>query len=168
MKCNSIDRRVLYVLTDTEGEKFLGHTAALVNPCGDYWEPDSYKGGYVREGFQDLITEDKIVSAVRIEPFDCYYWDTDVNDYVLYAVESPERESMDPESSKNRLQELVKMVRDIEERKNSLKKDLRLHQIAEIRSWLLINNKCNGPVYIDADLGVTCNGEQIEVDPNII
>ena len=168
MKCNSIDRRVLYVLTDTEGEKFLGHTAALVNPCGDYWEPDSYKGGYVREGFQDLITEDKIVSAVRIEPFECYYWDTDANDYILYEVKYSEPESWDPESSKKRMQELVKMVRDIEARNYSLKKDLRMHRIAEIRSWLLINNKCNGPAYIDADLGVTCNGERIEVDPNIL
>ena len=38
MKCNSIDRRILYILTNTEGEKFLGPTASLVNPCGDYWE----------------------------------------------------------------------------------------------------------------------------------
>ena len=50
MECNSINQRVLYVLTNTEGEIFLGHTADLVNPCGDYWETDSYKGGYVREG----------------------------------------------------------------------------------------------------------------------
>ena len=168
MKCNSINRRVLYVLTNTEGEKFLGHTAALVNPCGDYWEPGSYKGGYVKEGFDDLITEDKIVSAVRIEPFECYYWDTDANDYILYEVKYPEPESWDPESSKKRMQELVKMVRDIEARNYSLKKDLRMHRIAKIRSWLLINNKCNGPAYIDADLGVTCNGERIEVDPNIL
>lgn len=43
-------RDVLYVLTTTDGEKFLGHTAAIVNPCGDIAEPDSYKAGYVREG----------------------------------------------------------------------------------------------------------------------
>ena len=32
---------MLYILTNTEGEKFLGHTAALVNPCGDYWDADA-------------------------------------------------------------------------------------------------------------------------------
>ena len=66
MKCNSIDKDILYVLTTKGGEKFLGHTAALVNPCGDIWEPDSYRGGYVREGCDDLIPTDEIASAVRI------------------------------------------------------------------------------------------------------
>jgi hypothetical protein len=168
MKCNSIDKRVLYVLTNTEGEKFLGHTAALVNPCGDYWEKDSYKGGYVREGSKELITEDKIVSAERIEPIDCYYWDADANDYVLYVVEYPESESIDPERAMRNMHTLFRMVTDIEERNNSLKKGLRLHKISEIRSWLLINNKCKGPVYIDADLSVTCNGERIELDSNLL
>lgn len=30
MECNSINQRVLYVLTNTEGEIFLGHTADLL------------------------------------------------------------------------------------------------------------------------------------------
>lgn len=167
MKCNSIDRHVLYVLTNTEGEKFLGHTAALVNPCGDYWEIDSYKGGYVREGSEELIAEDKIVSAVRIEQIDCYYWDADANDYVLYVVEYPESESIDPERAMRNMHGLFRMATDSEELNKSFRKALRLHQISEIRSWLLINNKCNGPVYIDADLGVTCNGERIKIDSNI-
>ena len=167
MECNSINQRVLYVLTNTEGEKFLGHTEDLVNPCGDYWEKDSYKGGYVREGSKELITEDKIVSAVRIEPIDCYYWDADANDYVLYEVEYPESGSIDPERAMRNMHSLFRLATDSEERNKSLKKALRLHQISEIRSWLLINNKCNGTVYIDADLGVTCNGERIEIDSNI-
>lgn len=167
MKCNSIDRHVLYVLTNTEGEKFLGHTASLVNPCGDYWEKDSYKGGYVREGSEELITEDKIVSAVRIEPIDCYYWDADANDYVLYVVEYPESGSIDPERAMRNMPGLFRKATDSEERNKSFRKALRLHQISEIRSWLLINNKCNGPVYIDADLDVTCNGERIKIDSNI-
>ena len=167
MECNSINQRVLYVLTNTEGEIFLGHTADLVNPCGDYWETDSYKGGYVREGFKELITEDKIASAVRIEPIDCYYWDADANDYVLYEVEYPESGSIDPERAMRNMHSLFRLATDSEERNKSLKKALRLHQISEIRSWLLINNKFNGPVYIDADLGVTCNGERIEIASNI-
>ena len=167
MKCNSIDRHVLYILTNTEGEKFLGHTAALVNPCGDYWEKDSYKGGYVREGSNELITEDKIISAERIEPIDCYYWDADANDYVLYVVEYPESESIDPERAMRNMHGLFRLATNSEERNKSLKRAIRLHQISEIRSWILINNKCNGPVYIDADLSVTCNGERIEIDSNI-
>ena len=168
MKCNSINRRVLYVLTNTEGEKFLGHSAALVNPCGDYWEQDSYKGGYVREGSEDLITEDKIVSAVRIEPFDCYYWDADTNDYILYAVKYPEPESMDSESSYKRMQDLFAAARNLEQGLDSIRQLERLDKVSKIRSWLLINNKCNGPIYIDADLCVTCNGERIEIDPTIL
>lgn len=167
MKCNSIDRHVLYVLTNTEGEKFLGHTAALVNPCGDYWEKDSYKGGYVREGSNELITEDKIISAERIEPIDCYYWDADANDYILYVVEYPESESIDPERAMRSMHGLFRLATNSDERNKSLKRAIRLHQISEIRSWILINNKCNGPVYIDADLSVTCNGERIEIDSNI-
>ena len=134
MKCNSIDRHILYVLTNTEGEKFLWHTAALVNPCGDYWEKGSYKGGYVREGSDELITEDKIVSAVRIEPIDCYYWDADANDYVLYEVEYPESGSIDPERAMRNMHSLFRLATNSEERNKSLKKALRLHQISEIRS----------------------------------
>lgn len=154
-------------MTNTEGEKFLGHTAALVNPCADYWETDSYKEGYVREGSEELITEDNIVSAVRIEPIDCYYWDADANDYVLYVVEYPESGSIDTERAMRNMHGMFRMATDSEERNKALKKALRLHQISEIRSWILINNKCNGPVYIDADLSLTCNGERIEIDSNI-
>ena len=79
-------RDVLYVLTTTDGEKFLGHTAAIVNPCGDIAEPDSYKAGYVREGYSELIPANKILSAEKVEPFDCYYWDEETNDYVLFKL----------------------------------------------------------------------------------
>ena len=118
-------------MTNTEGEIFLGHTADLVNPCGDYW-------------------------------------DADANDYVLYEVEYPESGSIDPERAMRNMHSLFRLATDSEERNKSLKKVLRLHQISEIRSWLLINNKCKGPVYIDADLCVTCNGERIEIDPTML
>ena len=38
---------------------------------------------------------------------------------------------------------------------------VKLKKISAIRSWLLINAMCNGPVYIDSDYGISCKGEII-------
>ena len=154
-------RDVLYVLTTTDGEKFLGHTAAIVNPCGDIAEPDSYKAGYVREGYSELIPANKILSAEKVEPFDCYYWDEETNDYVLFKIKYQEPESMDPESSKKRKLDLFSLAMDFDKMDKLIDDHVKLKKISAIRSWLLINAMCNGPVYIDSDYGISCKGEII-------
>ena len=166
MKCNSIDKDILYVLTAKGGEKFLGHSAALVNPCGDIWEPDSYRGGYAREGSDDLIPKDEIVSAVRIDPFDCYYWDDEENDYVPFVVEYPKEGPVDPEGSLRRMYGLLSLSRDMDRAFRQLDQAARKLKVMKIRSWLLVNAKCDGAVYVDSDYGISCQGT-IQVMPDV-
>ena len=166
MKFNSIDKDILYVLTAKSGEKFLGHTAALVNPCGDIWEPDSYRGGYAREGSDDLIPEDEIVSAVRIDPFDCYYWDAEENDYVPYVVEYPMEGPVDPECSLKRMYGLLSLSKDMDRAFRQLDQAARKLKVMKIRSWLLVNAKCDGAVYVDSDYGISCQ-RTIQVMPDV-
>ena len=166
MKCNSIDKDILYVLTAKGGEKFLGHSAALVNPCGDICEPDSYRGGYAREGSDDLIPEDEIVSAVRIDPFDCFYWDDEENDYVPFVVEYPKEGPVDPEGSLRRMYGLWSLSRDVDRAFRQLDQAAMKLKVMKIRSWLLVNAKCDGAVYVDSDYGIRCQGT-IEILPGV-
>ena len=166
MKCNSIDKDILYVLTAKSGEKFLGHTAALVNPCGDIWEPDSYRGGYAREGSDDLIPKDEIASAVRIDPFDCHYWDAEANDYVPFVVDYPTEVPMDPDRSFRRMYELLRLSIDMDRAFRQLDHATRKLKVMEIRSWLLVNAKCDGAVYVDSDYAIRCQGT-IELLPGV-
>ena len=135
---------------------------------GDYlYSLTSKFVGYIASKFYSVLsTEDEIVSAVRIDPFDCYYWDAEENDYVPYVVEYPMEGPVDPESSLKRMYGLLSLSKDMDRAFRQLDQAARKLKVMEIRSWLLVNAKCDGAVYVDSDYGIRCQGT-IEVMPGV-
>ena len=54
-----MDKHLIGIITEN-GDKHLGYYTPLVNPCADYWEPDSIIRMYTDEfghDYKDVIEE---------------------------------------------------------------------------------------------------------------
>ena len=137
-----MDKHLIGFITE-DGNKHLGYYTPIVNPCADYWEPDSIVKMYADEGgneFKDVIEE------IPISTFPIYYWDKESGDYQLLPAPAPSTlsEGMASLFSKDLITE---------------DKSIRRAYLRMIREWLFINTKCSQPVYIDKNYVIRSEGE---------
>ncbi len=156
MSPNHIFTDTLYALTDKSGEKFLGYSASLVNPCGDWNNPSDCVFGYVRrKGSDELIPEEEISSAIKIDRVKCFAWYDETKSYQPFGVAKSEETHLDFETRYMRnmahmfwigehLEELDRIVQDCYR--------------DELYSWLLLNAKCSGAIYIGPDYSINSDG----------
>jgi hypothetical protein len=88
------------------------------------------------------------------------------NEYVPFVVEYPKEGPMDPESSLRRMYGLLSLSRDMDRAFRQLDQAAKKLKVMKIRSWLLVNAKCDGAVYVDSDYGISCQGT-IQVMPDV-
>jgi hypothetical protein len=61
---------------------------------------------------------------------------------------------------------LLSLSRDMDRAFRQLDQAARKLKVMKIRSWLLVNAKCDGAVYVDPDYGISCQGT-IQVMPDV-
>lgn len=117
------------------GNKHLGYYTPIVNPCADYWEPNSivelYTDEYGNE-YKDVIEE------IPANSFPLYFWDKKSGDYQLLPAPHP-----------TTLAE--RMAHLFSEDLITEDKSIRRAYLWMIREWLYLNANCSQPVFIDKD-----------------
>ncbi len=136
-ECHSEPGGLLGFIT-SDGEKHLGFYTPIVNPCGDYSNPDDY-----RKLYTDVhgIEYDNVTGECRISEVSCFYWDELENGYKPLPAFAPLRRMSYAEKA-------------FESVKGLFAKDLITSSplpaiAARIREWLILNAQCEAPVYVD-------------------
>ncbi len=137
-----MDKHLIGFITEN-GDKHLGYYTPIVNPCADYWEPDSIIRMYTDEfgnEYKDVIEEFPVCEIPL------YSWDEQSNSYQLLPPPAPSTLS-------ERMASLFSEDLITEE------KSLRMVRLWKIREWLFINTNWSQPVYIDKDYIIRSEGE---------
>ena len=124
------------------GNKHLGYYTPLVNPCADYWEPDSIVEMYTDEHgnvYKDVVKE------VPVSIFPLYSRDNESEDYQLLPTPHP-----------TTLAE--RMAHLFSEDLITEDKSVRMAYLWMIREWLYLNANCSQSVYIDKDFTIHSKG----------
>ena len=128
-----------------DGNKHLVYYTPIVNPCADYWEPDSIVEMYTDEHgneYKDVKEE------VPINTFPLYSWDNESGGYQL--MPSPQ-----PTNLAERMAHLFSEDLIAED------KSVRMAYLWMIREWLYLNANCSQPVYIDKDFTIHSDGDNV-------
>lgn len=156
IECHTKDLQMQERLTklvgfvDDKEKKHLGYYSPIVNPCGDYNDPNSYIEAYKDEYRKEYRN---VKGVFPIDVVDFYYWDLKKNDRQILPA-------------------LVETT--LEERTASLfAKDLitndtaaRMAYLQMIREWILLNSKCSAPVFIDKEYDIHSDGD-IAINPDV-
>ena len=124
------------------GNKHLGYYTPLVNPCADYWGPDSIVEMYTDEHgnvYKDVVKE------VPVSIFPLYSRDNESEDYQLLPTPHP-----------TTLAE--RMAHLFSEDLITEDKSVRMAYLWMIREWLYLNANCSQSVHIDKDFTIHSKG----------
>ncbi len=133
-----------------DGNKHLGYYTPIVNPCADYWEPNSIVEMYTDEHgnvYKDVVEE------VPVSIFPLYSWNKESDDYQLLPTPHP-----------TTLAE--RMAHLFSEDLITEDKSIRMAYLWMIREWLYLNANCLQPVFIDKDFTIYSDGE-IVINPDV-
>ncbi len=147
MNLDSNREKLLGFIT-SDGKKHLGYYTPVVNPCGDYNNPEDYKDQYTDvEGKK----YDNVIGRCEIYEVECFYWDEKENDYKPLPAFSLPKNDMCFEAVKERQKGLFS--EDLLASGNETK------LIAlKVRIWLFLNARCTAPVYVGKDWSIHSEG----------
>ena len=128
----TIDKSKLLILKSSDGRRFLGHRACIVNPCGDYCNPEDYLEGFVQEGGSEFIRHDEITEATPIKPFPIHYSNSRGGEYRELTEDSGVRLSLPDMLTEEGIEAMSESIK-----------------AQSIREWLLLNVECDGEVWVD-------------------
>lgn len=137
-----MEKRLIGFVTKN-GNKHLGYYTPIVNPCADYWEPDSIVEMYTDEHgneYKDVVEE------VPVSIFPLYSWDIESGGYQLLPAPHPT-------TLVERMAHLFSEDLITEDR------SIRRAYLWMIREWLYLNAKCSQSLFIDKDYNIHSDGE---------
>lgn len=140
--------QILVGFVTEDGKKHLGFYSPIVNPCGDYNNPDDFQ-----ERYTDVYGNEyaKVKGECEICEVDCFYWDELKNEYIPMPVHLLPQEMTNEEKTSKSVSGLFR---------KDLITSSPLPQVASmIREWLFLNAHCNAPVYIDKGGKIHSEGE---------
>jgi len=131
-----------------DGKKHLGFYSPIVNPCGDYNNPDVFQ-----ERYTDVYGNEyaKVKGECEICEVDCFYWDELKNEYIPMPAYLPPKEMTDEDRTSKSVSGLFS--------KDLITSSPLLQVASMIREWLYLNAHCNAPVYIDISGNIHSEGE---------
>ncbi len=140
--------QLLIGFVTNDGKKHLGFYSPIVNPCGDYNNPDDYQ-----ERYTDVYGTkySKVKGKCEICEVDCFYWDEFKNEYIPMPAYLPPQEMTNEERTSKSVSGLF--------RKDLITSSPLLQMASMIREWLFLNAHCSAPVYIDKGGKIHSEGE---------
>lgn len=146
--------RTLVGFETSDGKRHLGYYDPIVNPCGDYREPNSVVERYIDEYGNEYCN---VKLEFPVEAADFYYWDAEKDDYQLLVAPQKDNSDNSLKITSQAYQEWL--IKDI--------KGTEITFFRMIREWLVLNAKCPSPVFMDKDYVIHCDSE-IEINPDAI
>ena len=135
------------------GEKHLGYFDLLVNPTGDYRNPDDTKERFLESRSSKAYAKEDIVSWRYVE-VKFFYRESADSTYVEFVQQPEQLDLYDAEASKQRMQSLFDTCTDCSKWELSVRE-----LMPQIKQWLLFNAEIPSDVYVDEKFQIHIEGK---------